>query len=572
MSAHNAEIAEAFRRLADLLAIADENPFRVNAYRSAATTLESLPQDVGDMIAAGEDLTRLPGIGADLADKIAEMVRTGSLAALEEIETRVPPGLADLLRVPGLGPSRVRAIHDTLGIDSLEALEAAARDGKLRLVPGLGEKTEANIRSEIARLEEIERRWRLVDAEPIAASLERWLWSAPGVRQVMVAGSFRRRKETVGDLDIVVAAKAGVPVIDHFVAHEDVRDIVLRGETRSTVTLRPDFNVDLRVVEEASFGAALLYFTGARGHTIPLRRRAMERGWKLNEYGLFDGEQSIAAQTEADIYKELDLSFIDPRLRENRGEIEAAETGMLPDPVRLKDIRGDLHCHTSASDGNASVREMAEAAQRLGHEYLAITDHSQRLGVAGGLSVDDLAAQIDEIDALNETLDGIRILKSCEVEILEDGKLDLDSDILGRLDFTVCGVHSGLSASGEVLTERVLRAMDDPNFNILAHPTGRLINRRAPAAIDLERVMLAALERGCFLELNAQPSRLDLDDVHCKMARDMGLSVPISTDAHAPDQLDLMRFGVDQAARGWLRAGDVLNTLPLDRLLARLRR
>lgn len=571
MTAHNAEIAAAFRKLADLLEIADENPFRINAYRVAANTLEGLPRDASEMVAAGEDLTALPGIGADLADKIREMVRTGSLSALEEIETRIPPGLADLLRVPGLGPKRVWSIYQRLGLDSLEALQAAAREGRLRLVPGIGAKTEANILSEIARLEVIERRWRLAGAEPIAASLERWLRAAPGVRQVTVAGSFRRRKETVGDLDVVVAAEAGPPVIDHFVAHEDVRKIVLRGVTRSTVTLRSDFNVDLRVVEDASFGAALLYFTGARAHTIALRRKAMKRGWKLNEYGLFEGERCLEARSESGIYAKLGLPFIGPLLRENRGEIEAAENGTLPDPVHLKDIRGDLHCHTKASDGSASIREMAEAARGLGYEYLAISDHSQRLGIAGGLSADELAAQIDEIDALNEALDGIRILKSCEVEILEDGRLDLESDILGRLDFTVCGIHSGLSASGEALTERVLRAMDDPNFNILAHPTGRLINRRPPAAIDLERVMQAALERGCFLELNAQPSRLDLDDLHCKMARDMGLSVPISTDAHAPQQLELMRFGVDQAARGWLEAGDVLNTLPLDRLLARLR-
>lgn len=572
MAAHNAEIAEAFRKLADLLEIAGENRFRVNAYRIGANTLEGLPRDVGDMIAEGADLTKLPGIGADLADKIRELVRTGSLSALEKIETRVPPGLVDLLRVRGLGPKRVSAIYQALGVDSLQALEAAARQGRLQLVPGIGARTEAAIRTEIARLEVSERRLRIIDAEPIAASLERWLRAAPGARQVTSAGSFRRRRETVGDLDIVVSAKAARAVIDRFVSHEDVRDIVLRGPTRSTVTLRSEFNVDLRVVKAASFGAALMYFTGSRGHSIALRRRAMERGWKLNEYGLFEAEQSIAGETEGDIYEKLGLPFIIPQLRENRGEIEAAESGSLPVPVRLQDIRGDLHCHTRASDGSASIREMAEAARGLGHEYLAITDHSQRLRIAGGLGADDLAAQIDEIDRLNETLEGIWILKSCEVEIDEEGRLDLGSDILQRLDFTVCGIHSGLSASGEVLTRRVLRAMDDPNFNVLAHPTGRLINRRPSAAIDLEQVMRAALERGCFLELNAQPSRLDLDDLHCKMARDMGLKVPINTDAHAPGQLELMRFGVDQAARGWLEAGDVLNTLPLDRLLARMRR
>ncbi len=572
MPVHNADIAEAFRKLADLLEIEGENPFRVNAYRVAANTLESLPRDVDGMIADGEDLTRLPGIGADLADKIREMVRTGSLSALEEIETRVPPSLADLLRVPGLGPRKVRAIHDALGIETLEQLEAAARAGRLRQLPGFGAKTEAHILSEIDRLEQIERRMPLVQAEPIAASLEHWLQAAPGIGQVVIAGSFRRRKETVGDLDIVASAAAGPPVIDHFVKHEDVRDVVLKGTTRSTVTLRMDFNVDLRVVEPECFGSALMYFTGARAHTIALRRRAMERGWKLNEYGLFEGENRLAARTEEEVYAKLGLPFIIPRLRENRGEIEAAEKGALPTPVTLEEIRGDLHCHTRASDGSASLREMAEAARALGYEYLAISDHSQGLGVAHGLDADALAAQIDEIDALNEQLKGIRILKSCEVEILEDGRLDLGRDILARLDFTICGMHSGLSASRETLTRRVLRAMDDPHFNILAHPSGRLINKRPPSALDLEAVMKAARERGCFLELNAQPSRLDLDDIHCKMAREMGLKVPINTDAHSPQQLELMRFGIDQAARGWLGAGDVLNTLPLKDLLARMRR
>ena len=573
---HNAEIAEAFRKLADLLEIAGENPFRVNAYRVAAGTLESLPRDVAGMIAAGEDLTALPGIGADLAGKIGEMVRTGTLSALEEIETRVPPSLRDLLRVPGLGPRRVRAIHEALGVDSLEGLRAAARDGRLRQVPGFGPKTVAAILSELDRLARIERRMPIAEAEPIAAALEHWLRAAPGIGQVVIAGSFRRRRETVGDLDIVASVRSGpasaAALIDHFTRHADVRDVVLKGSTRSTVRLRMDFNVDLRVVAPESFGAALMYFTGARGHTIALRRRAMERGWKLNEYGLFAGERRIAGRSEAEVYAKLGLPCIIPRLRENRGEIAAAERGALPEVVRLSDIRGDLHCHSRASDGAATIREMAEAARALGHEYLAISDHSRGLGVAGGLDADRLAAQIDEIDALNEELKGIRILKSCEVEIDAEGRLDLGRDILSRLDFTICAIHRGLSDSREALTRRVLRAMDDPHFNILAHPSGRLINRRPPSALDLEAVMKAARERGCFLELNAQPARLDLDDVHCRMAREMGLMVPISTDAHAPEQLKLMRYGIDQAARGWLEAGDVLNALPLKDLLARLRR
>ncbi|MGC9369358.1 MAG: DNA polymerase/3'-5' exonuclease PolX [Paracoccaceae bacterium] len=572
MPVHNAEIAEAFRKLADLLEIEGGNRFRVRAYRNAAATIAGLPRDAAAMIAEGEDLSDLPGIGDDLAGKIAELSETGALALLDELEARLPPGLSDMRRVPGLGPKRVKALHDALGADTLDALRKAARQGRLRAVPGFGAKTEANILEELDRLATSEKRLRLIDAEHIAEPLLAYLRGLDGVKQVTVAGSFRREKETVGDLDILVTADRGSAVTDRFVEYEEVADVVSHGSTRSTVTLHSGFSVDLRVVPEVSYGAALMYFTGSKAHNIALRKRAIGRGWKLNEYGLFEGEDRIAGQSEEEIYDKLGLPFIAPLLRENHGEIAAAEKGALPDLVALDDIRGDLHCHTKASDGKYGIREMAEAARSLGYGYLGITDHSRSQTVAGGLSADELAAQIDEIDRLNDQIDGIRILKSCEVDIHEDGSLDYGDDLLARLDYTVCAIHGGFSLSREKQTERVLRAMDNPHFTILAHPTGRLINERPAYAIDLEQVMRGAQERGCFPELNAHPSRLDLDDLHCRMARDMGLKVAISTDAHSTAGLEMMRFGISQAGRGWLEARDVLNTRSLADLRKLLKR
>jgi len=572
MPVHNADIAAAFRRLADLLEIEGENPFRVRAYRNAAATVGGMPRDAGAMLADGADLAELPGIGDDLAGKIAEMVETGSLHLLEDIETRVPPGLSDMTRIPGLGPKRVKAIHEALGIDDIESLERAARDGRLRTLPGLGAKTEAKILEEIGRYEGAEKRLLRIDAEHIAEPLLAFIREISGVKQAVIAGSYRRQKETVGDLDILVTAKDGAAVIARFVRYDEVGDIVSKGTTRSTVILKSGFQVDLRVVPEVSYGAALFYFTGSRAHNIELRKQAIKHGWKLNEYGLFEGDRRIAGKTEQEIYDKLALPFIAPQLRENRGEIEAARKGSLPELVTLEDMRGDLHCHTIASDGKYSVREMAEAAKKKGYAWLGITDHSRSQTVAGGMSEDELAAQIDEIDALNEESSGFRVLKSCEVDILPDGSLDFSDGLLARLDYTVCSIHGAFDLSREKQTARVLRAMDNPHFTILGHATGRLINRRPGYDIDLEAIMRAAKERGCYLELNAQPSRLDIDDVHCKIAREIGLKVPISTDAHSVDGLEMMRFGIAQAGRGWLEAKDVLNTLPLEKMMKAFRR
>lgn len=560
MPVPNAEIAAIFERYATLLEMEGANPFRVRAYRNAARSIGDLPRSLAAMLADGADLSELPAIGEDLAQKIATIVETGHLPELDELERELPGALADLTAIPGLGPKRVMALHRELGIDDAEGLAKAARAGKVRALSGFGEKTEQKILRELERRAETERRFGLPLAEELGEPLLRHLSETKGVKQAIIAGSYRRRKETVGDLDILVTAKKGAHVMERFTGYEDVDEVVSQGSTRATVRLRGGLQVDLRLVPEVSYGAALHYFTGSKAHNVALRRIAVEKGWKLNEYGLFKGRKRLAGRSEEEVYDAFGLPWIPPELREDRGEIEAARKGKLPDLVSLDDIRGDLHAHTTASDGKHSLREMAEAARARGYAYLAITDHSQRVTVARGLDAKRLARQIDEIDALNEELKGIRLLKSSEVDILEDGTLDLPDSILARLDLVVASVHSKLDLDAERQTERILRAMDNPHVNIIGHPTGRLIGEREASPLDMERLIEAALERGCFLEINAQPKRLDLSDRHARMARDAGLKLAVSTDAHSTAMLAYMRYGIDQARRGWLGPDDVLNT------------
>jgi DNA polymerase (family 10) len=392
------------------------------------------------------------------------------------------------------------------------------------------------------------------------------------VKQVTVAGSFRRRRETVGDLDILVTAKKGSPVMQRFVDYDEVEETISQGDTRATVRLRSGLSVDLRVVAEVSYGSALMYFTGSKAHNIALRTIAVKKGYKVNEYGMFRDEKRVAGKTETEIYKRLGLRYVEPELREDRGELEAARKKRLPELITLDDIRGDLHCHSKASDGHDDIEAMARAAKALGYKYLSINDHSHHVTVAHGLDEKRLCRQLEAIDRLNERLEGIAVLKSIEVDILEDGSLDLGDEVLAQLDFTVCAVHYKMDLSQKRQTERILRAMDNPYFNILAHPSGRLINEREPYAIDMERIMDAARERGCALEVNAQPSRLDLTDTHCRMAKELGVKIVISTDAHSTRDLELMCYGIGQARRGWLEPDDVLNTLSLKDLRTALKR
>jgi DNA polymerase (family 10) len=557
---HNRDIAAKFDELADLLEIQGANAFRVRAYRNAARTIRDLPQTVAQLVRDGTDLTDLPGIGDDLARKIREIVETGELADLQDTVRQVPESLIDVLGVAGLGPKRVKTLYEALGVKDLDGLKQAAETGMIRALSGFGKKTEQNILEELATRGSGETRVRRRDAEELAEPLIALLSNLDGVVQATVAGSYRRRKETVGDLDILVTCTDPGAVMRRFVDYDDVERVLSHGETRASAVLKGGLQVDLRVVARDSYGAALHYFTGSQAHNIRVRQLGQQRGLKVNEYGVFAGERRVAGETEAEVFAAVGLPDIVPELREDRGEIEAALAGTLPELVTVADIRGNLHSHTDWSDGAATLAEMAQAAEDRGLAYLAVTDHSQAVRVANGLDADRLARQIDAIDALNARLQGVTLLKSVEVDILEDGRLDLPDDVLARLDLTVCSIHSRMNLSGAQQTTRVLKAMDNPNFTILGHPTGRLLGARSGYQLDMERVIEQARQAGHVLEINAQPARLDLDDTHARMAREAGVKLSIATDAHAQAHLDLMRFGVDQARRAWLRADDVINT------------
>ncbi|MDA8390032.1 MAG: DNA polymerase/3'-5' exonuclease PolX [Gammaproteobacteria bacterium] len=572
MPVHNADIAAVFSEIADLLEIQGANAFRVRAYRNAARAVNGYGRDLASLIGRGEAVPKLPGIGADLGAKLEEIARTGHSAFLDHLHKDWPAAVTTLLEIPGLGPKRVKILYDNLHVHSLEELDAAVRGGRLRSLPGFGPRTEENIRQAVAAHWTKARRFRLAVARPYAEALVAYLQRLPGVRQVVVAGSFRRRQETVGDLDIVVAAKPGPFVTGRFAAYDEVSEVLSSGTTRASVRLRCGLQVDLRVVAEESLGAALHYFTGAKAHSIALRRLAQAQGLKINEYGVFRGRRRIAGATEESVYAAVGLPYIPPELRENRGEIEAARAGTLPVLVERRDLRGDLHSHTTQSDGRGSLEDMARAAQTQGLRYLAITDHSPHLSVAHGLDPLRLAQQGVAIDAWNAAHPEITLLKGIEVDILEDGGLDLPDTALQPLDVVVGAVHSHFHLSRAQQTERILRALDHPYLTLLAHPTGRLIGSREAYDVDMARIIRKARACGCHLELNAQPERLDLADIHCQMARAEGVLVSINSDAHAGTDFGFLEYGTDQARRGWLERGHVLNTRGLAELRPLLRR
>lgn len=543
----------------------------MRAYHNAAFTIRTLARPLAEMVTAGEDVAALHSIGPAIARKVGELVRTGHLQALERLEAREGRELADLLRIPGLGPKRVRQLHQQLGVSSLEELGDAVRAGRVAELPGFGPRTERAILRAIAKGAPTQDRVIWVEAEPVVRQLVGFLQKLPGVKRVAVAGSFRRRCDRIGDIDLLVTVRRAADVLERFARHEDVERVLSQGGTRATVLLRSGLQVDVRAVPEVSYGAALHYFTGSRAHNIAVRRLAVRRGLKINEYGVFRGEKRIAGRSEREVYAAVGLPIIAPELREDRGELEAARAGSLPKLVELKDVRGDLHAHTSASDGRAGLRQMAEAALARGYEYLAISDHTQSLRVAHGLEPRRLRRQLREVERWNAEERGLVLLKSAEVDILADGSLDLPDDLLAELDFVIGAVHSHFGLSARRQTERLLRAMDHPRLHALAHPTGRLIGRRDAVALDVERLLAGAAERGCWLELNAQPQRLDLNDVQVREARDRGVGIVVSTDAHGPEQLDHMRLGIAQARRGWLEKRDVINTRGVKELLRLLR-
>jgi DNA polymerase (family 10) len=572
MPVHNADISAIFEEIADLLEIEGANPFRIRAYRNAARTLSELPQELHLLLEKNEELPRIPGIGADLAGKISEIASTGSCSMLERLRQELPAAITTLLKIPGLGPKRVKTLYHDLDVQTIEQLHRAAMDGRIRALHGFGEKIEQKILQAVETHANDPRRFKLALAAQYAESLRAFLQATPGVQQVTVAGSFRRMRETVGDLDILVTATPDSTVMQRFTGYDEVAEVYAAGKTRASILLKSGMQVDLRVVAQQSYGAALHYFTGSKAHNIAIRRIAQQLGLKVNEYGVFRGGERIAGETEESLFRAVGLPYIPPELREDRGEIEAARNGQLPQLVELADLRGDLHAHSKASDGHDTMQDMALAAKKMGLQYLAVTEHSRRLTVAHGLDAEHLLKQCDEIDLLNARLDGITLLKGIEVDILEDGSLDLPDDILGRLDLVVGAVHSRFELSRAKQTERILRAMDHPHFTLLAHPSGRLLEQRAPYDVDMQRIIRHARQRGCFLELNAHPERLDLLYSQCQSAKAEGVLVSINSDAHSSFDFGNLRYGVGQARRGWLTKADVLNTRPLAALRKLLKR
>jgi len=561
---HNADVAEVFEEIGDLLSIQGENAFRVRAYRRAAQIVRSLPHELAEMGGPGE-YAALPGIGKDLAAKITELVRTGRLGALERLRRRVPSGVRELLSLPGMGPVRVHALMTKLHVKSRDELRSALSAGRLERLRGFGPALQQRLRTALAAkaASDIAKRLPLSVAAQYAEPLSRYFASIPGVTRAEIAGSYRRGRDTVGDLDVLVCAPASVNVFSTLQGYPDLREMSASGTTKAAGVLRNGLQFDVRVVPKESFGAALQYFTGSKDHSIHLRRRAQERGLKLSEYGLYRGRRRLAGDTEEGVYQALGLSWIPPELREDRGEVEASAKRALPRLVERSDLKGDLHVHTDATDGHNSLEDMVAAARAQKLSYMAITDHTKYLGIVHGLDADRLARRCEAIDALNEKLRGFTVLKGAEVDILEDGRLALPDAVLAKLDVIVIAVHSHFELPEAKQTARVLRALERPHVSILAHPSGRLLGERAPLALDFDRLLEAVHDRGCFLEVNGQPLRLDLDDVHIKAARDRGVLLSLASDAHSIDQLAYLGGAVRQARRGWASEEDVLNARPL---------
>ena len=561
----NLEIASIFGNMADLLEIKGANPFRVRAYRNARSSLEDLTDNVEE-IAKRDSLKDISGIGKDLAAKIVEYIQTRRIQAFEDLKQELPIGLVNIVSISTIGPKTARAIFDETGVSSVEDLEKLAASEELLSVPGIKKKTLENIVRGIALYKRRKGLFLLGHALPVAKRICETLASITD--QVAYAGSLRRMRETVHDVDILAASTNPRKIMKEFVSLPMVERVLVNGETKTSVLIADDLQVDLRVVEPDSWGAALAYFTGSKQHNIRLRERAIKRSLKLNEYGLYDAADNvIAGRDEEEIYRALDLPWIPPVLREDRGEIEAALDGNLPELVSPDDIQGDLHMHTTWSDGALSTEAMVEAARGCGYKYVAITDHSKSLGVAGGLSNEDLLEHAKEIHELDSKLTDFRVLAGTEVDIRADGTLDYPDDILAELDFVVASVHSGFRQDKETMTRRVVRAIRNPHVRVIGHPTGRLIGDRDSYELDFDEVMSEAARTGTCLEVNAHYHRLDLGDVLCRKAREAGVKVVISTDSHNAENLENLPYGVATAQRGWLRPDDVLNTQPVDDVL-----
>jgi DNA polymerase (family 10) len=560
MAVENAHIAAILDEIADLIELKGGNQFRVRSYRDAARTVRGMSRRIEDLIENDGDLSDLANIGEGTAEKIGEIVETGTCDRLEELRQDVPEELTELLDLPDVGPRTAMQLHQELGVDSLEQLKKACEEHKVRELDGLGEKTEEKILQGIEMLSNIAGRSDLKAATERVESLRRHLDAIDGINRWVVAGSFRRRKETVGDLDVLIDATDRDAVTEQLMKNESIADVVTKGSERVTVRLSDGLQIDFRFFEAAAFGSAMLYFTGSKAHNTKLRSIAQDNGWKLNEYGLFKGDNRLAAKTEESVYQRLNLAWVPPELREDRGEIEAAQNGNLPDLIEVKHLRGDLHCHTTATDGADSIEAMAKAARDRGYDYLAITDHSKAVTVAGGLDNDDTRRHADEVRKVDEKLGDFMLLAGIEVDILKSGKLDLDEDLLADLDWVIASVHSSFDLSEKEMTNRLLKAIQSDVIHCIGHPFGRMIGKRDPMRFDVEAVFDACVDHGVRLEINAQPHRLDLPDFHCQRAVEAGMGLTISTDAHKASDLELIDFGVSVARRGWIEKADVLNT------------
>ncbi len=558
----NPDIARVFARLATMLEIQGENPFRVRAYREAARIVESHAEPMASLAGEAGRLEALPGIGKDLAQKIRDVVSTGSTQLYDELKEKIPLDVVALTELQGLGPKRVKTLFETLGVKNRADLETAAKAGKLRELPGFGEKVEQNVLKALATASAWSGRMLLAGAWPVAHAITERIAKVKGVSQVELAGSFRRRRETVGDLDVLVCGGTPDAVMDAFTKAESVAEVLGRGDTKSSVRLANGLQVDLRLVPPESFGAALLYFTGSKEHNIELRKIAIEKGWSLNEYGLTHGKKPVAGRTEADVYRALGTDWIPPELREARGEIDLAVAHRLPRLIEERDLRADLHMHTDRSDGRDSLETMVRAAKARGYEYCAITEHSKSLTVARGFNEARVRKSVEELAAVRKKVPGIEVLHGLEVDILADGALDLGDDALALLDWVIVSLHSRLEQPADVVNARVLRALSHPAVCAMAHPSGRLIGTRGGAALDFEQVFKRAAELVVAMEINAQPERMDLSDVNARLAREMGVSIVIDTDAHSTVQLENIRHGVFAARRAGLTRDDVLNALP----------
>jgi DNA polymerase (family 10) len=568
----NQEIVRIFNDIADLLEIKGENPFRIRAYRRAALNIESLSTDIAST--PKDELMKIPGIGQDLAGKILEYIQTGKMQAYEDLKKEVPEGLSGLLSVPSLGPKTAKLLFEKLQVKDLDDLARLAREHKLIGLPGIKEKTEENIIKGIEMLKRGMERQPLGKVLPNAKDVVGYLETHAPVDQIKIAGSIRRWKDTVKDIDILATSRDPKAVMNAFVHLPHVQEILMHGPTKSSVIIHEGFQVDLRVVEEDSFGAALAYFTGSKAHNIRLREMAVKAGLKINEYGIFreKDDKKLGGKREEDVYRILGLPFIAPELREDLGEIEAAIEGRLPRLIDSSDIRGDLHVHTRRSDGSHDFDELIREAKKRGYEYIAITDHSKGLGIARGLSKERLLEEKAEIEALNKKLKGFKLLAGVEVDIRSDGRMDFTDEILRQMDIVVASIHSGFRQSREQLTRRLTAAMRNPCVSIIAHPTGRLIGERDPYDVDMHEVLKVAKETGTAIEINAYPLRLDLNDAYAKMAKEMGVRLVISTDTHITNQFDFMEYGVAIARRGWLEKRDVLNAMDYHSLLKALKK